>query len=79
MSRIPSHPFRVVVNRKRVAGIEQPAEWHNYTTLAGAIAYRDIVLRKPSTHKVSVFVVIDETTPEHKQTEPESKIVSSRS
>lgn len=65
MSRIPSFPFRCVITRKPV-GDNQPAiETHNYSNLAGAIAYRDIALRKQSTKRVEVVAVLDESTPGH--------------
>lgn len=66
MSRIPALPYRVVVTRKRhTSGIYPPQETHNYASMAGAIAYRDIALRRPSTHKVETLLVLDESTPSH--------------
>lgn len=62
MSRVPRYPFRVLVTRTPIEG-KQQTESHNYTSLAGAIAYRDTALRKPHTKKVDVCMVIDETTP----------------
>lgn len=65
MSRIPSIPYRVIVTVR--AGERQWVESHNYTNLAGAIAYRDIALRKQFTRKVEVLCVLDESTPSHKE------------
>ena len=62
MSRIPSYAFRVMVYR-RTAG-DPYVEHHNHKELAGAIAGRDIALRKRNTIKVEVMMVIDETTPD---------------
>lgn len=66
MSRIPSYPFRCVVYRKPiVGGSYPPAENHNYANLAGAIAYREIALRKGTTRKVEIVVIMDESSPAH--------------
>lgn len=65
MSRVPSYPYRVLVTRD-LAGGKQQTEQHNYSNLAGAIAYRDIQLGKKSTRKVEVVMVIDESTPSHR-------------
>lgn len=61
MSRIPQYAYRVVTHVELVRG-RRTIEQHNYNNLAGAIAYRDIVLRRPTTKKVEVLVVLDETT-----------------
>lgn len=66
MSRIPTYPFRVVVT-KVVGANQQLIENHNYTNLAGAIAYRDIALRKRMTKRVEVMMVLDESTPGHRE------------
>lgn len=64
MSRVPSYPFRCIVHRKPMSGGAMPQpENHNYTNLAGAIAYRDIALRKGNTRKVEIVMVMDESTP----------------
>jgi hypothetical protein len=65
MSRVPTYPFRVVVT-KMVGTNQQLIENHNYTSLAGAIAYREIALRKRMTKRVEVLMVLDESTPSHK-------------
>lgn len=69
MSRIPSFPYRCVVYRKPLAGgsARPVPENHNYTNLAGAIAYREIALRKGSTHKVEIIMVMDESTPSQRE------------
>jgi hypothetical protein len=66
MSRIPSLPYRVVVH-KRAVGLQPPVpENHNYDNLPGAFAYRDIALRRSNTRKVETILVLDESTPDHK-------------
>lgn len=68
MSRIPSYPYRCVVHRKPLSPGSYPVpENHNYVNLAGAIAYRDIALRKQSTRKVEILMVMDESTPSHRE------------
>lgn len=67
MSRIPSFPFRTVVTNKPVGDRPPQIEQHNYTSLAGAIVYRDIALRRQKTKKVEVVMVIDESTPGHRE------------
>lgn len=63
MSRIPLYAYRVVVHVE-IAGGKRRQEQHNYNTFAGAVAYREIALRKRFTRKVEVLMVIDETTKE---------------
>lgn len=68
MSRVPSLPFRCTVFKKPMATSSQlhpVPENHNYANLAGAIAYRDIALRRPNTRKVEITMVLDESTPSH--------------
>lgn len=64
MSRIPATAYRVIVYIR--AGERQWMESHNYTNLAGAIAYRNIALSKKFTRKVETLVVLDESSPSHK-------------
>ena len=61
MSRLPSYPFRVLVYKNGTINME--IETHNYQAMAGAIAYREIALRRPNTKLVEIVVVLDETTP----------------
>jgi hypothetical protein len=65
MSRLPTFPYRCVVFKKPMSGSHQmpPPENHNYQNLAGAIAYRAIALRRPSTKRVEIIMVLDESTP----------------
>jgi hypothetical protein len=65
MSRIPNFPFRVLVTKRPMAGSTQlpPVENHNYENMAGAIAYRDVALRRPNTKLVQIVMVLDETSP----------------
>lgn len=65
MSRIPFYPFRTVVIKRPVGEGQPQVENHNYQNLAGAIAYRDIALRRPNTKRVEVVMVLDESTPGH--------------
>lgn len=66
MSRIPpGFPFRTVVTKKPNGDRQPQIEQHNYTNLAGAMAYRDIALRRPNTRKVEIIMVLDESTPNH--------------
>lgn len=65
MARIPTYAYRVVVTR-RAAGDTQQIETHNYTSLPGAWAYRDTALRRMGTRKVEVMMVLDESTPTHR-------------
>lgn len=66
MARVPAYPYRVIVT-KRPAGLggNLQFETHNYASLPGAWAYRDIALRRPNTRKVEVLMVLDESTPDH--------------
>ena len=63
MSRIPLYAYRVVVHVE-LAGGNRRQEQHNYSSLAGAVAYREIALRKRHTKKVEILMVIDETVKE---------------
>jgi hypothetical protein len=76
MTRIPSVPYRVKVTKRRVNGHAQPDEQHSFATLAGAIDYRDRALKRPNTYRVETSLVIDETTPQVEQKEPERQIRS---
>lgn len=68
MSRIPSYAYRVAVIKKPVGLVNsQQVENHNYTNLAGAIAYRDIALRRSNTKRVEVLMVLDESSPGHRE------------
>lgn len=78
MSRIPTLPYRVLVTKKKVGAANQQVEQHSYSSMAGAIAYRDIALRRPNTHKVETMMVLDETTPSTTQVEPDRPIRSFR-
>lgn len=69
MSRVPSCPFRCIVTRQ-IANGEQKTEQHNHATLVEAWADREVRLQKTSTKKVEVVMVIDESTPAHRGTEP---------
>ena len=42
-------------------------EHHNYETLRGAMSYRDVLLTRPRTTRVEVLMVLDESTPTHKE------------
>lgn len=65
MSRIPPKAaFRVIVYIR--AGERQWMESHNYDNLAGAMAYRNIALCKKFTRKVETLMVLDESSPNHK-------------
>lgn len=67
MPRVPT-PFRVVVTtRVGSDGSRQIIESHNYASLAGAITYRDIALKKRNTRRVEVLMVLDESTPSHRE------------
>lgn len=77
MSRIPAMPYRVKVIKRRHNGHAQPDEQHSFACLAGAFDYRDRALRRPNTYKVETYLLIDETTPNVEQKEPEREIRSS--
>lgn len=71
MARVPSHPFRVIVHKSNGNGGMHPTlEQHNYTSLPGAIAYRDIALGRTNTRKVEVVMVLDESTPSQREETP---------
>lgn len=72
MARIPKYAFRVLVTvrkhdvdgqRTDTGQLRTAVEQHNYETLPGAWAYRDIVLRRPKTTKVEIWAILDESTP----------------
>lgn len=61
-------PIRVVSRAKGGGGPAEVlhSETHNFESLAGAIASRDMFLNRPRTKKVSVLCVLDESTPSHR-------------
>lgn len=64
MSRVPSLPYRVIVQRKAFQGGSlPPPEQHSFENLATAGAYRDEVLKRPGIRVVTTVMVIDEATP----------------
>ena len=65
MARIPDLPYRVIVHVEVAKGKPWRTESHNYSTLPGAVGYREIALRKPLTRKVEVMFVLDVSTKEH--------------
>ena len=68
MARIPALPYRVVVHKKPMSsGALPPVEQHNYSSLPGATSYRDTALRRPNTKRVEVILVLDESTPDHRE------------
>jgi hypothetical protein len=64
VSRVAADPFIVEVIRAYGTG-ERRIERKNYRNLAGAIAYRDIALRKADTKSIRILMIIDESTPAH--------------
>jgi hypothetical protein len=78
MSRIPALPYVVKIIKRRVNGHAQRDEQHTFATLAGAIDYRNRALLRPSTYRIETLLVIDETTPNVEQKEPERQIKSMR-
>jgi hypothetical protein len=64
MARVPKYAYRVVVSKRLGQNISR--ESHNYETLPGAWAYRDIALGQQLTTKVEVLAVLDESTPSHR-------------
>jgi hypothetical protein len=63
MSRIPSLPFRTVVTHRPAVGNQQKIEQSNHTNLSEAFSRRDAALKRGTTKKVEVVVVIDESIP----------------
>lgn len=65
MSRVPSLPFRVLVQRHaaKPGGTLPPLEQHSFANLATANQCREDMLKRPATRVVSVVMVIDEVTP----------------
>lgn len=64
MSRVPSLPYRVTIQKHAPnGGTLPPLEQHSFANLAQANQCRDDMLRRPSTRVVSVVIVIDEATP----------------
>lgn len=64
MARVPLYAYRVIVSKR--LGDKLTIESHNYETLPGAWAYRDIALSQSRTTKVEIVVVLDESTPTHR-------------
>lgn len=64
MARVPKYAYRVNVWRK--LGTSVTLESHNYETLPGAWAYREIALGAQRTTRVEVMAVLDESTPYHR-------------
>jgi hypothetical protein len=65
MARVPDLPYRVVVHVEVARGKPWRTENHNYSTLPGAMEFRDMAFRKPLTRKVEVLMVLDVSTPAH--------------
>jgi hypothetical protein len=65
MARVPALPYRVYVTVRTGPGTQR-IETHNYPDLPGAWTYRDIALRRQSTRKVEISLVLDESTPTHR-------------
>jgi len=63
MARVPRYPYRVIVTIRNGSALH--TESHNYTTLPGAFAFRDIALHKHNTRHVEICMVLDESTPGH--------------
>jgi hypothetical protein len=53
------------VTKRAPPGQQQQVESHNYASLPGAWAYREIALRRSNTKKVEIVFVLDESTPDH--------------
>lgn len=66
MARIPALAYRVLVSKHPVGAALPAIEQHSYDSLPGAWAYRDIALRRRNTRKVEVVLVLDESTPTHR-------------
>ena len=71
MARVPSLPFRVIVSKRTGIGTAAGLsfETHDYPDLPGAWSYRDTALRRPNTRKVEIVMVLDESTPDHRDGE----------
>ena len=65
MALVPKCPFSV--NLYSRLGDHLRIEHHNYETLRGAMSYRDALLTRPRTTRVEVLMVLDESTPTHKE------------
>ena len=66
MARIPAYAYRVIVYKRNGTSAAQHIETHNYTSLPGAWAYRDIALRRQNTRKAEIVMVLDESTPDQR-------------
>jgi hypothetical protein len=64
MAMIPKYAYRVIVSKK--LGESLTLESHNYETLPGAWAFREIALGQQRTCKVEVVAVLDVSTPSHR-------------
>ena len=64
MARVPKYAYRVIVSKR--LGENLTSESHNYETLPGAFAYREIALGQQRTTRVEVLAVLDESTPTHR-------------
>jgi len=64
MARVPKYPYRVLVSKR--LGANLTLESHNYETLPGAWAYRNIALNQQRTSRVEIVAVLDESTPAHR-------------
>src|SRR5262252_7679297 len=64
MARVPKYCYRVLTTKR--LGTQQTLESHNFETLPGAIAFREIALGKERTVRVEVVMVLDESTPSHR-------------
>jgi hypothetical protein len=64
MARVPKYPYRVLVSKR--LGANLTLESHNYETLPGAWAYRNIALGQNRTARVEIVAVLDESTPSHR-------------
>lgn len=64
MAQVPKYPFRVITTKH--LGDRLTTEQKNYETLPAAMSWRDIVLGKARVKKVEIVMVIDESTPSHR-------------
>lgn len=63
MARIPNFPFRVIVTQR--LGATQQQTSYNEENIVGAMARRDMELRRDRTKRVQIVLIIDESTPDH--------------
>jgi hypothetical protein len=62
---VPKYCYKVIVTSRLGERLQQQS--HNYETLPGAMACREVALRKAAVTRVEVAMILDETVQERRE------------